>query len=86
MTQSITQLFQSSGPSGKNMPDDGGYTKPLGGAGGTDHFGVSHENDFGGDFAKVDFDKPLFGGGKDSNSGDGQPMPRSLYSSSSSAK
>mmetsp|Transcript_26017 Transcript_26017/g.32458 ORF Transcript_26017/g.32458 Transcript_26017/m.32458 type:complete len:91 (-) Transcript_26017:960-1232(-) len=83
MTQSITQLFQSSSTN-KNMADDGGYTtKPLGG--GQDHFGVSHHGgDFGSDFAKVDFDKPLFGA-KDSGSGGdgGQPMARSLYSSSS---
>lgn len=51
----------------------------------TDHFGGS-------DFAKVDFDKPLFGGSKDTTSdpvGMGeqqQPMTRSLYSSSSSNK
>jgi len=43
-----------------------------------------HGGDFGSDFAKVDFDKPLFGA-KDSGSGGdgGQPMARSLYSSSS---
>jgi len=94
MTHSISRMFsnnnnkghQSSGSgSGNNGrgSDDGGYTRPLGGP---EHFGASHANDFGGDFAKVDFDKPLFGakesgaGGDSFGGGQGQ---RSLYSSSS---
>ena len=43
--------------------DDGGYAKPMGsGSGAGEHFGTSHAAaaDFGGDFSKVDFDKPLF--------------------------
>ena len=63
------------GGSGKGSgADDGGYANQLGG----DHFAPT-------DFAKVDFDKPLFGGGgKDSSAndlGDGGFMPRSSYSS-----
>lgn len=92
MTHSISRLYSNNnkGPqdrgSGNNGrgSDDGGYTRPLGGP---EHFGASHANDFGGDFAKVDFDKPLFGAkesgaGSDSFGGGAQGQ-RSLYSSSS---
>ena len=37
--------------------DDGGYAKPMGAG---ENFGASHGGDFGSDFSKVDFDKPLF--------------------------
>jgi len=59
MTQSITQLFSSSGKGGSGIRsgDDGGYAKPMGA---TENFGASHGGEFGGDFSKVDFDKPLF--------------------------
>jgi hypothetical protein len=39
----------------------------MGGSG--EHFSASN-NDFCNDFAKVDFDKPLFGGGKDASESD----------------
>jgi len=39
----------------------------MGGSG--EHFSASND-EFGNDFAKVDFDKPLFGGGKDASEGD----------------
>ena len=58
MTQSITQLFAASGAKsgGIRSGDDGGYAKPS-----SENFGsASHGGDFGGDFSKVDFDKPLF--------------------------
>ena len=50
MTQSITQIFSNKGSSGGGLrsSDDGGYAKPDYGA------------DCGGDFSKLDFDKPLF--------------------------
>jgi len=85
MTHGLATLFSSN--SGK-LGDDGGYTKPLGV---DEHFGASHANDFGGNFASVDFDKPLFGGvkegGGDSGEFGGQSQPmRSLYSSSTGAK
>ena len=59
MTQSITHLFSSNGKGGGGVRsgDDGGYAKPMGAA---DNFGASQGGDFGGDFSKVDFDKPLF--------------------------
>ena len=58
MTQSITQIFsnKNSGSGMRGVSDDGGYAKP----GSNEHFGASHNNDFGGDFSKLDFDKPLF--------------------------
>lgn len=83
MTQSITQIFSSSGKTGGGMRsgDDGGYAKPssIGGADGS--FGASHGGDFGGDFSKVDFDKPLFNTAVSSKDDNGGPSPRSLYSS-----
>ena len=87
MSQSITQIFSSKGG---RSGDDGGYAKPMGGNGG-EHFGASND-DYGGDFAKLDFDKPLFGskesgegnadGGK-ASAGQGSFAQRSQYSSSS---
>ena len=79
MTQSITQIF-SSGRGVHGGADDGGYAKPLGEPPG----GIGGSGDgFGADFAKVDFDKPLFGGRIDSSEGEqGRFAVRSQYSSS----
>ena len=84
MTQSISRLFSNKGAqgggNGRNQ-EDRGYARPIGAP--ESSFSASHGNDFGGDFAKVDFDKPLFGA-KESGGGEsfGQGQ-RSLYSSSS---
>lgn len=72
----------SGGRGGRNA-DDGGYAKTLGGGPGAgEHFGGSNDG-YGGDFAKVDFDKPLFGG-KDSSAEAAGFGARSQYSSSCS--
>ena len=81
--------------------DDGGYAKPLldgtsgrVGSGPGERFGASGQDDFGGDFTKVDFDKPLFDikqkdsgvdAGGSGGGGLGYGGVRSLYSSSSAA-
>ncbi len=78
---------------GRSGPDSGGYTKPIDSAsanrGPGEHFGASGHgaDEFGGDFTKVDFDKPLFeikqkDSGADSGAYGGVGV-RSLYSSSS---
>lgn len=79
VTQSITQMFAVG--RGSRNAEDGGYAQPLGGGPGAgEHFGGSNDG-YGGDFAKVDFDKPLFGGKDPSEGGYGA---RSQYSSSCS--
>ena len=99
MTQSITQIFSNKGNgSGMRGSDDGGYAKP----GASDNFGSSHNAEFGGDFSKLDFDKPLFDykastkdspdnhDGQDHSQGAGAGgsygSSRSLYSSSTQNK